>query len=250
VLLHCVEDIARNVFHHAGGGACGAHIAWRVADGAAGRTWTVAIADTGKGIIRDIQDAFNRELSAAQALDLAASPGLSGSKQPGQNRGVGLYVVRNVSLRLGGSLRIWTEDHLHASSSRSPDDARGPATRVTNHWPGTVVEFTLRFDRAGRASRALTQEVLAELEDHGPSSSLPIEFFDEAGSKRDGRDAVDERVQVIPIGEPASVIAVERSHAAEIGRRIGGLLKSDDTTIVELSGASVRTLSDAYAYAL
>ena len=250
VLLQCVEDIARNVFHHAGGGASGAHMAWRVTAKDAQRTWTFAVADTGKGIIRDVREALKRDLTDAEALDLAASPGFSGSKQPGQNRGVGLYVVRNVSLRLGGSLKIWTADHLYTSSSSSPAEARGQVQKVKNAWPGTVVEFKLKFEHQGRTSRKLIQEVVSELEYPGAGSGLPIAFYDGPSAPRAAADEREGRVHAVEIGRPSVVVAVERSHAADIGGDIAQLLATSPSAIVELNGASVPTISDAYAYAL
>jgi hypothetical protein len=260
ILLHCIEDVTRNVFHHAGGGARGAHLAWHRQQSANRTTWRVAVADTGKGIVADIRESLKRELQPAEALELAMSQSVSGSKQPGQNRGVGLYVVRNVALRIGGELRIWTGELLLEATTKSPETSHGVVATVANHWPGTLVEFVLRFDNDLRRSRDLIREVVAELDDPTEVERLPIAFFGtvtpaqnaarNASKRATGKRAAVEADDVRAIAEGGHKIAVDRVAAGHIGADCVNYLSENPGRTLKLDFSAVTTISDAYAYAL
>ena len=245
ILLHCIEDVTRNVFHHAGGGARGAHLAWSREQSATRSTWRVAVADTGKGIVADIRESLKRELQPVEALELAMSQSVSGSKQPGQNRGVGLYVVRNVALRIGGELRIWTGGLLLEATTKNPTTSHGVVTAVPNHWPGTLVEFVLRFDNDVRRGRDLVREVVAELDDPTEVERLPIAFFGSVITAKS--DAAD---RVVHIAEGGHKIAVDRVAAGRVGADCGRFLADHPGQTLKLDFSAVVTISDAYAYAL
>ncbi|MEY3014257.1 MAG: hypothetical protein RIT45_2992 [Pseudomonadota bacterium] len=247
LLVHCIEDVARNVFHHAGAGAIGAHVAWRHEATDSGSRWHVAVADTGKGIIQDIRKAQRGHVTPEDALDLAFSPQYSGSAQPGINQGVGLYVVRSVTLRLGGGIRVWTDDYLFEALSRTVEASRGATRKITNRWPGTVVEFTIRMPPDGAATRHLVHDVLSDLEQHDAGDRLPIQFFDAGGSS--SRDASESDVVVL-LGEAGRVIETDRLAAAATATRILEDVSRLQTRAIVLDARHVKVMTDAYAYAL
>jgi len=117
VLEHCLEDLCRNVFHHAKTHGGGAHVSASYHKKT--RRVQLGVADCGCGIARDIKDHFGDDLNDVEAVTAALEPKVSGSRTPGMNMGVGLYVIRRLVLAARGTLWIHTGDVLAEASARS-----------------------------------------------------------------------------------------------------------------------------------
>jgi anti-sigma regulatory factor (Ser/Thr protein kinase) len=79
--LHILEDLGRNVFHHAKTCGEGAHVA--ASYNHDDRLLRLGVADCGQGIAADIQTHVSPALSDAEAVEVALEPQISGSAQTG-----------------------------------------------------------------------------------------------------------------------------------------------------------------------
>lgn len=171
-----IEDLCRNVFHHASTNGEGAHVAASY-DPAAGRI-RIGIADCGKGIARDIQENLGRDLTDVQAVRIAVEPEVSGSAQIGINRGVGLYVARRLALAAKGAFWIRTGRVLVTASALSPEDSIPKVREVPSEWKGTAVAVTFHAGNIQDYDSAMNA-IKDDIEGRGPRYA-EVQFFRQA----------------------------------------------------------------------
>lgn len=234
---HAIEDLCRNVFHHASTNGEGAHVAASF-DPAAGRV-RIGIADCGKGIARDIRDNLGAEMTDAQAVRIAVEPEVSGSAQRGLNRGVGLYIVRRLALAAMGAFWIRTGRVLVTASSISPEESIPQVREVPAEWKGTAVAVTFH---AGNIQDypSVMASITADIEGQGPQFK-DVQFF---------RQAPDQpgwaRVLVPP---DVATTALDRDRAFALAReQVAPALQSGDGVILDFSNTRIAT--QAFCHAL
>lgn len=232
-----VEDLCRNVFDHASTNGQGAHIAASYEPNT-GRV-RIGVADCGKGIARDMQETHGLELSDLQAVRMAIEPEVSGSKQPGSNRGVGLYVVRRLALAARGAFWVRTAGIRATASSLSPEESTPQLQETPSRWEGTAVAVTFTVDKIKDYRRTM-DSIRDDIEGRGPHFA-DMHFFARA-EDRPGW----ERVLVPPdVGK----MALERDRALVLGReRILPVLSAGSNVILDFT--STKTATQAFCHAL
>lgn len=234
---HAVEDLCRNVFDHASTNGQGAHIAASY-EPSTGRV-RIGVADCGKGIARDMQETYGSELSDLQAVRMAIEPEVSGSKQPGSNRGVGLYVARRLALAARGAFWVRTSGIQATASSLSPEDSAPHLREMPSRWEGTAVAVTFLVDKIKDYRRTM-DAIRDDIEGRGPHFA-EMKFFTRAEDR-----AGWERVSVPPdVGK----MALERERALALGKeRILPALSVGSNVILDFT--NTKTATQAFCHAL
>jgi len=234
---HAIEDLCRNVFHHASTNGEGAHVAASY-DPGSGRV-RIGIADCGKGIARDMRDNRGDELSDSQAVRMALEPEVSGSEQPGLNRGVGLYVVRRLALAAKGAFWIRTGGVLVTASSLSLEDSIPQVRDLPSEWKGTAVAATFHAENIQDFAGVMTA-IRDEVEGRGPRFA-EIQFF---------RQAEDQPGRLrIPVPPDVGSMALDRNRAYALAKdQIVPALQAGGDAILDFSTTKVAT--QAFCHAL
>ena len=237
ILLHCAEDLARNVFHHARAAWGGAHIAASYQRDRG--VLRLGVADCGRGIPDNIRSVYGDTLSDEQSVLAAIEPNVSGTGIPGLNRGVGLFVVRRLALAGQGAFWLRTGSVQVSCTSGGPETIV-PDLRVGGApWQGTAVAITLRCDHIDDFFGAM-RSVRDELEGRGPRFD-DIRFYKHADE--------DERWSRISVAPDAAPLALDRVRAMGIANtRLEPLLRQGRCAIVDFSGIGVAT--QAFCHAL
>jgi anti-sigma regulatory factor (Ser/Thr protein kinase) len=234
---HAIEDLCRNVFHHAATNGEGAHVAASF-DHVAGRV-RIGVADCGRGIARDIRDNLGDEMTDAQAVRIAVEPEVSGSAQLGLNRGVGLYIVRRLALAAKGAFWIRTGRVLVTASSISPEESVPHVREVTSEWRGTAVAVTFHAGNIDDYPSVMAA-ITADIEGQGPRFK-EVQFFRQAPVQPGWT-----RVLVPP---DVAKTALDRDRAFALAReQIVPALHSGDGVIVDFSNTKMAT--QAFCHAL
>jgi len=173
VAVHCLSDLADNVFHHASAGRQGAFCS--IAYDPSTSRVRLAVADCGQGISASIGPSYDGELDDEASVLLALEPEFSGkSARPEVNRGVGLYVVRRLALAASGAFCALTEELSVQASARSPSDFIPRISRSKQRWKGTAIAVTFTAD--GADFDGPIAAIRDEIEGRGPKYS-DIHFF-------------------------------------------------------------------------
>ena len=202
--VHIIEDLTRNVFHHASTKGGGAHVSARYDPH--DRTLRIGVADCGQGIIRDMRAHISAELGDVDAVAAAMEPEISGSTQPGVNRGVGLYVVRRLALACRGALWLKSGRVLVDNSSRTPEALAVDPVVDGAEWCGCAVGVMLRLGTIGDFQRSM-EPIRRDLDNRevGPH---PLQFFK--------RDSASDPWSPIAVEPDAGIIASDRNRARTI----------------------------------
>lgn len=202
--IHIIEDLARNVFHHASSRGGGAHVA--ALYDPSERTLRIGVADCGQGIARDMRAHLSEDLGDVDAVAAAMEPEISGSSQPGINRGVGLYVVRRLTLACRGALWLKSGGVLVDISPRTPDAIVVDPVVEGAEWSGCAVGVMLRLGSITSFQSSM-ESIRRDLE-HRELGPHPIQFFK--------RDSPEDPWPAIPIEPDTGVIASDRIRARSV----------------------------------
>ena len=235
--VQIIEDLARNVFHHASPQGGGAHVAARY--DRQDQTLRIGVADCGKGIPRDIREHLCEQLEDRDAVAVAMEPEISGSAQPGINRGVGLYFVRRLALASRGALWLKTGRVVVNISQRTPDAIAVDPILDGAEWNGCAVGVMLRLGSLGDYQR--TMETIRSDLDNKRAGAPRAQFYK--------RDAPDDRWSSIIIEPDSGVIATDRSRAHDLAsRRIAPELQRGQSVSLDFTRA--RFATQAFCHAL
>ncbi|MSP91627.1 MAG: ATP-binding protein [Myxococcales bacterium] len=237
-MIQCVEDLIRNVFHHAKT-PHGAH--WAASIDARQRLVRIGVADCGQGIAADIRASFvgGSELDDAAAVTVALEPRVSGSEDPGRNMGVGLHVVRQLSLAGHGRFWLLTRRVRVLSSTDQPETFAPRVETVEGDWQGTAVAVTLQLDAMPAVGEVL-RRLRDEIEGRGPHHRS-LQFFRRLG-------AADAARTILAIAPDTGVMAYDRERALRVGREDVTLLLARGP--VALTWDTTKVATQAFAYAL
>ncbi len=175
---YVIEDLARNVFHHASTHGGGAHVAARY--DLNDQTLRVGVADCGKGIPSDIRENLGESIGDIEAVTAAMEPEISGSAQPGVNRGVGLYFIRRLALASRGALWLKTGRVLVDIAPRTPDTISVQPVLAGEEWQGCAVGVMLRLEEFDNFQQIL-EAIRSDL-DHQRSNARQILFYKQDNS--------------------------------------------------------------------
>ena len=237
-LAQCVEDLARNVFHHART-PHGAH--WAASIDRKSRLVRIGVADCGRGIADDIRSSFrdSTALDDATAVAMALEPRVSGSTQPGTNMGVGLHVVRHLALAGHGKFWLLTRRIRAVSSTDEPEAFAPRVQSVAGDWNGTAVAVLLQQDALPEVADVL-KRLHDEIEGRAPHHGS-LKFFRRLGPEDAGRT-------VLGIAPDTGPMACDRERALRLGRdEVAGPLA---TGKVALTWEDSKVATQAFAYAL
>ncbi len=236
VLQHCLEDLCRNVFHHARTDGGGAHLSVGISPNQ--KFVRLGIADCGQGIARDIQNTHGAQLSDVRAVQLALEPKVSGSATPSYNMGVGLYLVRRMVLAARGAMRIHTGNVLVEISSSSVAQRTPQAREVGTFWQGTAISATFSTHTIDDFQDAISR-IRDEIEGRGPryQEVLFTASID------------DDSTATISLQAEVEEVALDRVLARTIAvEQIAPALARGGPINVDFS--AVRMTSQAFCYAL
>lgn len=235
--LHILEDLGRNVFHHARTCGEGAHFA--ASYNRDDRLLRLGVADCGQGIARDLQVHVSPKLSDAEAVEVALEPQISGSAQPGINRGVGLYVVRRLALAAHGAMWIKTGKILVEFSAATPSSVEVRARERGEEWRGVAVAVTLKSHELGHFRETL-RAILDEL-DKPTAKSQGLKFF-----KANDDDPAWQSIAIVP---DRNALCFERLRARALATdEIAPRLDRGERLSLDFTGT--RTATQAYGHAL
>lgn len=225
-----IEDLCRNVFHHAATNGEGAHVAASF-EPKAGRV-RIGVADCGRGIAEDMRQHRGAELSDVHAVRMALEPEVSGSGMPDRNRGVGLYVARRLALAARGAFWIRTGRTLVTASSVSFEDSIPSVTEVGTAWKGTALAVTFHTGNIGDYREAMSA-IRDEIEGRGPRYA-EVQFFQRA-------DDLPGRVR-FSVPPDVSKMALDRDRALSLARdQIVPALRAGHEVILDFSDTKVAT---------
>ncbi|MBL4846966.1 MAG: DUF4325 domain-containing protein [Planctomycetes bacterium] len=238
VVLHSLEDLCRNVFHHAATQGGGAHVTMSHDRGR--RLVRLGVADCGRGIAQDIRSNYGDSLSDVQAVTAAIQPKVSGrSAQSGLNLGVGLYVVRKLALAAKGAFWIRTGSVRVQASATSPEAMTPRVDEVGTPWQGTAVGVVLNVRGISDFASAISA-IRDDIEGRGPHYRQ-VQFF-----KTAGEDDLWTRIRLVP---DSASMAMDRMRALSVREsQLEPLLAQGKNAILDFS--DVRSATQAFAYAL
>jgi anti-sigma regulatory factor (Ser/Thr protein kinase) len=233
-VAYCLAELMTNVFEHAARDA----IAY-VAASYFPKTdrVTIAVADVGKTIPRDIRDRYERErgeLNDLAAFRAALEPHTSGATaDPRNNAGLGLYMTRRLAQVTGG--KFW----LVSAGCRARDDIDATALSsgeilvepLANPWPGTVVAVTLH-------PRTFNYDATM--------SALRGERTDPF-SLRFSKKVVPERFALVATRPDVANMAQDKTIAMDVRRAILEALRTSPGVAISLSGIALTTQSYVHA---
>lgn len=232
--LHILEDLCRNVFHHARTGGEGAHFAASYDPDV--QLVRLGVADCGQGIAADIKANVSPQLSDVEAVEVAFEPQVSGSSVPGVNRGVGLYVVRGLALATHGAVWIKTGRIVVEFSTSNPGAMEVRAVERGEEWHGVAVAVTLKSHRLNSFRGAL-DEILSGLDRPTPR----MKFF-----RRDEDDPAWHRIAISP---DRNKLCYERLRArALVTEELAPRLARGECLSLDFTGT--RTATQAFSHAL
>jgi len=235
VAVHCLSDLADNVFHHSSASNKGAFCAIAF-DRRTGRV-RLAVADCGRGIPGSMRPNYE-ELDDEALLKLALEPEVSSvSARDGVNRGVGLYVVRRLALAASGAFCAATQGLSVQASARSPSTFAPSISRSARGWRGTAIGVT--FAAGGADFQGSLDAIRDEIEGRGPKYS-DIHFF-----KRSER--ADDWVHV-EIGCDRGKFALSRDRALAIAEENAPRLAAGAK--IELDFTGIAKATQAFCHAL
>lgn len=236
VVVHCLEDLCRNVFDHAETHGQGAHVAAHF-DPNSGLI-RLGVADCGKGIAQDMRDNLGPDLTDRQAVEAAVQPKVTGSNTSGMNVGVGLYIVRRLALAAQG--RFWgrTGRVTVRASADSPQDFQPTLVEEGNRWQGTAVGLMLHAGVHGPFQQTMAR-IRDDIEGRGPRFR-DMQFFKQA--------LEDERWVRVHVAPDARALAVDRPRARRLAdEQVAPLLAEGRSVQLDFSGTRVATQSFCHA---
>ena len=236
VAVHCLSDLADNVFHHASTRGQGAFCS--IAFDRESRRVRLAVADCGRGIPASIKPNYDGALDDETSLRLALEPEFSGmSARPEVNRGVGLYVVRRLALAANGAFCAVTEGLSVRASALSPSAFIPSIFKSKRRWQGTTVAVTFIAD--GADFDGPMAAIRHEIEGCGPKYK-DIQFFKKS-EPTDGWTCVK-------IGCDRGKFAVSRERALAIAEKNAPLLAAGAK--LELDFTGIVQATQAFCHAL
>lgn len=233
-VLYCLSELMANVFEHAALDAT-AYLACSYFPGK--DRVTIAVADVGKTIPRDIRDRYEPEhggLGDLAALRVALEPHTSGATADDRNNaGLGLYMTRRLAQVTGGKFWVVSAG-CHARDEIDPsENARGAVLvePLANAWPGTAVAVTLR-------PRTFNYQATM--------SALRVERSDQYNLKF-SRNAVPPHFELIKTKPDVANMAQDKIIAVDVRQKIIEALRTRPGVAVSLEGIALTTQSYIHA---
>jgi hypothetical protein len=137
LLSYALEEVLRNVDDHADSPTNALLHAQRYQKT---DEVVVAIADTGRGILRSLRERYHELEGDADALSEALKPGVScRNTRKGVNQGVGLTATASMIRGVGGTFQVVSGRALLTSRPEGTIVAE-----TTGQWPGVLVVFRVK----------------------------------------------------------------------------------------------------------